>query len=166
MGYGRVDEWRGSAADLDSATEHAEAYRKTELRLRLLLFGDGVNSPGVVKGEEQRRQVTAEFRHLRDVFDALIESGNEDASGDAAGPVGGLAEDLQMIASFRTGRDMGISDGLEFVTPAEAAVLLGVSPSTVYRAIRRGDIRAETVRRGRRDTLCIATSELRRLSSS
>jgi excisionase family DNA binding protein len=153
------------AADVNRAIELAEAYRKTELRLRFLLFGDGVNSPGVVKGEEQRRQVTAEFRHLREVLDALIESCNEDASGDSARPVGGLAEDLQKIASLRTRSDMGTGDGLDLVTPAEAAVLLGVSPSTVYRAIRRGDIRAKTVRRGSRDTLCIASSELRRLSS-
>ena len=150
---------------MNRAIELAESYRKTELRLRLLLFGNGVDSPGVVKGEEQRRQLTAEFRHLRDVFDALIERDREDASGAAARPVGGLAEDLQMIASLRTRSGTGITDGLDFVTPPEAAVLLGVNPSTVYRAIRRGDIRAEKVRRGRRDKLCIATPELRRLSS-
>ena len=78
-----------------------ETYRKTDLRLRLLLLGDGIDSPGVVRGEEQRRQVAAEIRHLRDAFDALIEQDSVHESGAAANVGGGLDEDLQMIASLR-----------------------------------------------------------------
>ena len=48
-----------------------EKYRKAERRLRDVLLGDGMISPGVVKGEEQRAKVSAHLRALREAVDAL-----------------------------------------------------------------------------------------------
>ena len=50
------------------AVELVDEYRKSELRLRLLLMGDGSESPGLVKGDEHRQSVGREIRSpTRDV---------------------------------------------------------------------------------------------------
>ena len=69
----------------DSAVDAREAFRTTELRLRLLLLGDGSETPGYVKGEDPRRRISAELRHLREAFAALGEEGRPRDDGDCAG---------------------------------------------------------------------------------
>ncbi len=144
---------------MTSATELAEAYRKADLRLRLLLFGDGSDTPPLVRGEAPRQRVTNEIRHLRDAFDALLESESE-AHAETAAAASTLEQELLQIASLRVGTGHSAPT---FVTPAEAAALLGVSPSSIYRAIRRGDIDAVRSTGPKRGPIRIPESELRRL---
>jgi hypothetical protein len=69
-------------------TAAREAYRRAELRLRELLFGDHVYSGGKLRGEEPRQQATAELRRMRGAFDEAVEEGEQNASR------ADLAEDL------------------------------------------------------------------------
>ena len=88
-------------------SESAETYRRADQRLRLLLFGDGTETPGRVRGEESRRQVIAELRRMRSAFHALLESEEGQAESVEPRPAG-LDEDLQRIASLRSrARRMG-----------------------------------------------------------
>jgi hypothetical protein len=50
-----------------------ERYRKAELRLRELLFGDASYSGGRLKGEEHREQATRELRVMHVAFDEAVE---------------------------------------------------------------------------------------------
>ena len=144
-----------------SVSEPTETYRRADQRLRLLLFGDGSETPGRVKGEEYRQQVSAELRRMRNAF-------HEAVLGSEAGPqepvdrsAGGLAEELQRIASFRSrAQEDSIS---ELVTPAEAAQVLRLSVGSIYRAVRDGEILAVRLTDRKRGALRIPASELERL---
>jgi hypothetical protein len=70
---------------LDAAKE---AYRQAELRLRQLLFGDSVYSPGGLRGEDLREQANRQLRRMRDAFNEALDEG-EQAAAEAK-----LAEDL------------------------------------------------------------------------
>jgi hypothetical protein len=48
--------------------ELREVYRKAELRLRLLLFGDTESVAGRLKGDEARQQAALELRRMRNAF--------------------------------------------------------------------------------------------------
>jgi excisionase family DNA binding protein len=133
------------------ASEPAETYRRAEQRLRLLLLGDGVDSPGRVRGEEHRQQVIAELRRMRHAFDALLEDRAEKVEA-------GLEEELQRLASARSR-----AQNLAFVTPAEAAVTLRISVRSIYRAVKDGEIRAVRLTDKKRGALRIPVSELDRL---
>jgi hypothetical protein len=65
-----------------------ELYRRAELRLRDLLFGDSVYSAGRLRGEEPRRQAAAELRRMRGAFDEVVGEAEQSASR------ADLAEDL------------------------------------------------------------------------
>ena len=149
---------------MTSATDVAEAYRKADLRLRLLLFGDGSDTPPLVRGESPRQRVTNEIRHLRDAFDALLESERE-ARMEIAEAASALEKELRTIASFRAGTDSKDTSP-KLLTPAEAAALLGVSPSSIYRAVRRGDIDALRPTGTKRGPIRIPERELHRLLDS
>ena len=133
------------------ASEPAKTYRRAEQRLRLLLLGDGVDSPGRVRGEEHRQQVIAELRRMRHAFDALLEDRAEKVEA-------GLEEELQRLASARSR-----AQNLAFVTPAEAAVTLRISVRSIYRAVQDGEIRAVRLTDKKRGALRIPISELDRL---
>jgi excisionase family DNA binding protein len=122
-----------------AAAEAVEAYRKTELRLRLLLFGDGAETPPLVKGEGPRQRVTAEIRHLREAFDALSEAQAE-SHARVAEAASAMEQELSRRASVTT-RPAATAEP-DLLTAAEAAATLGMSASAVYRAIRRGDLEA------------------------
>jgi hypothetical protein len=53
--------------------ELREAYRKADLRLRLLLFGDTEYVAGRLKGEEARHQAALELRRMRNAFSETAE---------------------------------------------------------------------------------------------
>ena len=144
---------------MSSASDLAAAYRTTEGRLRLLLFGDGVDTPGLVRGEEQRRLVTAEVRHLRAAFDALLELEAETRTKSAEG-ASAMEEELRKIASLRSRPD---KTQPALLTPTEAAELLRITPASLYRAIRRGDVHATRPTGGKRGSLRISQAELLRL---
>jgi excisionase family DNA binding protein len=127
-----------------------EIYRRAELRLRTLLFGDQSTTPGVVRGgEEVRTRVQTELRRMRQAVEGLAEAA-------AAQPEAtDLAEELHRVAAAR-GADQTL------LSPAEAARALDVSVSTVYRAVRSGDLSAVRLA-GRRRGLRIPTGEVQRL---
>lgn len=52
--------------------EVRDAYRRAELRLRQLLFGDEEYAAGAVRGEDQRQQARAELRRMRKAFDEAL----------------------------------------------------------------------------------------------
>lgn len=142
----------------------AEAYREADHRLCLMLFGDGDNTPGLVKGEEVRRRVTAELRHMRDALNASVgESEEAPRAVEAEARVGELEEELRTIASFRSRMQQMRTDVPVLLTPAEAAQALRISPSSLYRAIRNGDIQAVRLTGAKRGTIRIPASELQRL---
>lgn len=47
-------------------TDTVESYREAEMRLRHVLLGDGVDMPGLVKGEDLRSRVNRDLRRMRD----------------------------------------------------------------------------------------------------
>jgi excisionase family DNA binding protein len=141
---------------LGPPTSPYESYRRADLRLRMLLFGDESESPGVLRGgEEARLRVRAELRRMRQAVDDL-ESAQAEATTTIPAAVD-LAEELRRAASARAeGEDALLS-------PAEAALALGVSVSSIYRAVRGGDLRAVRLTGRKRGGMRIPASELRRL---
>src|SRR5262245_12551776 len=122
----------------------SEAFRRAELRLRMLLFGDDATSPGFVRGEEPRIRVRAELRHMRDAVAELV-AALEAASDQTAAP--------SMSAAAQN----------DLLTPAEAARALDVSVSSVYRAARSGELRSIQLPGRKRGGLRIPAEEIRRL---
>jgi excisionase family DNA binding protein len=143
----------------------AESYRKADLRIRQLLFGDGSATPGLVKGEEFRLRALSELRRMREAFNAVaLESeGGRAETGESR--VVDLEEELVRIASFRSRVQQMWPDAEipALMTPAEAAQAVRMSVGSIYRAIRVGQIRAVRLTDRRRGALRIPTSELRRL---
>jgi excisionase family DNA binding protein len=145
------------------AGEPAETYRRAELR-RPLLLGDGIDSPGRVRGEEYRGQVVAELRRMRNAFDAAVLAGEEARAEKVAAGTVRLEEELQTIASSRSKRRQASRDALpELVTPAEAAQALRMSVGSIYRAVKEGEIRAVRLTDKKRGALRIPAAELERL---
>jgi excisionase family DNA binding protein len=145
----------------DSAVDAREAFRTTELRLRLLLLGDGSETPGYVKGEDPRRRIGAELRHLREAFDALGEEASRATT--ATAQVADLERELLRVAAERAAATSQPSPDPDLLTPVECAQALRVSVATVYRAVRRGEIHAVRPTGQKRGALRIAASELDRL---
>jgi excisionase family DNA binding protein len=143
----------------------AESYRKADLRIRQLLFGDGSATPGLVKGEEFRLRALSELRRMREAFNAVaLESeGGRAETGESR--VADLEEELVRIASFRSRVQQMWPDAEipALMTPAEAAEAVRMSVGSIYRAVRVGQIRAVRLTDRRRGALRIPTSELRRL---
>ena len=155
--------WGGRMTDVASGP--AGVFRHTEQRLRLLLLGDGVDTVGRIKGEEPRRQVIAELRRMRNAFDAVLD--REESQTSRPSPGVGLEEELQHIASLRSRTyDDAHRAVPTFVTPAEAAAALTLSVSSIYKAVRSGEMRAVKLAGGKRGGLRIPTSELLRLSEA
>ena len=133
-----------------------ETYRRAELRLRMLLFGDE-GSPGVLRGgEEARDRVRAELRRMRLAVGDLASAQEELVAKPA--PVS-LAEDLRRAAA--AARAEGPDPTL--LKPAEAARALGVSVSSIYRAVRDGDVRAVRLPGKKRGGLRIPADEVDRV---
>jgi excisionase family DNA binding protein len=152
----------------DAGSDPAETYRTADLRLRQLLLGDGVDTPGLVKGEDLRERVIKDLRRMRDAFNAAVLDGEHVAVGKAQTRVAELEEELRMIASARSRtqrQTLSESETSALVTPAEAAQILRVSKSSIYRAVRSGEIRAVRMAQ-KRGALRIPTSELQRLSAT
>jgi excisionase family DNA binding protein len=153
----------------DAGSDPAETYRTADLRLRQLLLGDGVDTPGLVKGEDSRQRVINNLRRMRDAFNATVLEGQRVAVGKAQTTrVAELEEELRMIVSARSRtqhQTLSESETSALMTPAEAAQTLRVSKSSIYRAVRNGEIRAVRLTQ-KRGALRIPTSELQRLSAA
>ena len=150
----------------DAGSDPAETYRTADQRLRQLLLGDGVDTPGLVKGDDLRQRVITNLRHMRDAFNTAVLAGEHVAVGKAQTRVAELEVELRRIASARSrtqDQTLSESETSALVTPAEAAQILRVSKSSVYRAVRNGEIRAVRLTQ-KRGALRIPMSELQRLS--
>ena len=147
---------------LHDAGDVADAYRRAEQRLRLLLLGDGLSQPGVVKGEEARLRVTTALRHMREAFAAAVErdTGRAEAAQARASE---LQEELLRLASQASAAKR---ESEALLTSSEVARELGVSVDAVYRAVRRNEIAAFRPGKGPRAALRIPASELARLRES
>ena len=148
-----------------AASGHLVTYREADRRLRLLLLGDGFDTVGRVRGEEYRQQVVTELRRMHNAFNAAVLESIEARAENVGAPVAGLEEELRGIASARSHtQQMWPNTELPaLVTPAEAAQALRMSVSSIYRAVRDGEIRAVRLPDKKRGALRIPGSELRRL---
>jgi len=116
-----------------------EGYRRAELRLRELLFGDESSVPGVIRGgEDARLRARAELRRMRQAVDELV-AAQEEASVARPEDVD-LAEELRRVASAR-------SEGSDpmLLRPAEAACALALAALRLLSAAA-GDKRRQTAR--------------------
>jgi excisionase family DNA binding protein len=152
----------GGDGVLHDVGDVAEAYRRAEQRLRLLLLGDGMNQPGVVKGEEARVRITTALRHMREAFATALEHDTGRAE-EAHARASELQEELLRLAS-QAATARRESEGL--LTASQVARELGLSVDAVYRAVRRNEIAAFRPGKGPRAALRIPASEIRRLRES
>lgn len=138
-----------------------EEYRRAELRLRLLLLGDGMDSAGLVKGEESRGHVTTQLRHMREAISSALEAERGGPSADTG--EASLEEALRRrVSAASASAQVGEPDAIpSLLTPAESAQALGVSVGSIYKAIRDGEIRAVRLA-DRRGALRVPSSELER----
>ena len=144
--------------------ESVESYRKAERRLRQVLLGDGIDTPGLVKGEDLRFRVNRDLRRMRDAFNSAVLADEHTQLQQAEARLVGLEEELRMLVSAGSETRDVTPPGPEtsdLMTPAEAARALGMSASSIYRAVKKGEIRA--VRRptdSKRGALRIPASEV------
>jgi hypothetical protein len=91
---------RGSAVPY---TDDRDEFRGAARRLRALLFGDGMDAPGKLKGEEARAQATRDLRRMRDAFDAVVARSEESRTekADVEARVADLQEELKRIAASK-----------------------------------------------------------------
>jgi hypothetical protein len=78
-------------------------YNQAERRLREILFGDGTFSPGVVKGEDRRLEVTRTLRKMRDAFDAAATEVERQLAATAQARIADLEDELRQLAGARSG---------------------------------------------------------------
>ena len=142
----------------------AEAYRRADQGLRRMLLGDGMLEVGLVKGEEARARVTAALRQLRELFLQARGEAREPSTQSEAGTVE-LEQELHAVARSAASSDVrGRTDDRDrLLTPSEAAEELGISVSSVYRAIKSERI---TAVRSTDRTLRIPAGELERIRTS
>ena len=144
-------------------TDTVESYRKAEMRLRQVLLGDGVDTPGLVKGEDLRFRVNRDLRRMRDAFNSAVLADEHAHVQQAENRLAGLEEELRRLVSAGLGaRDLRRSglDAPELMTPAEAARALRVSASSIYRAVKKGEIRAVRLTESEGGALRIPASEV------
>jgi hypothetical protein len=86
-----------------SFTDDRDKFRSAERRVRHLLFGDGVEEPGRLKGEQVREEVTRALRRMREAFDAIVAGSEEgqEKTAEAEARVAGLEEELTRIAAAK-----------------------------------------------------------------
>ena len=140
-----------------------ESYRKADMRLRHVLLGDGVDTPGLVKGEDLRFRVNRDLRRMRDAFNSAVLADEHTHLQQAEKRLAGLEEELRTLVSAGSGtQDMTRSgpETAELMTPAEAARALRVSASSIYRAVKKGEIRAVKLTDSKRGALRIPASEV------
>ena len=145
------------------SNDTVESYRKAELRLRQVLLGDGVDTPGLVKGEDLRFRVNRDLRRMRDAFNSAVLVDEHADLQQAEKRLAGLEEELRTLVSAGSGaRELSRSgsETAELMTPAEAAQALRVSASSIYRAVKKGEIRAVRLTDSKRGALRIPASEV------
>jgi hypothetical protein len=77
----------------------AATFRAADHHLRELLFGDGIDHAGLVKGSERRDEVARALRRMREAFDVALASAAEGKA--AATLVSDIEQELLRRASKR-----------------------------------------------------------------
>ena len=144
------------------STDPKEVYRRAELQLRLLLLGDGIDSPGLVKREEGRSRVSAAVRQLREAFAAALDDAVSRAD-IAEARVLELEEGPRSIMDTNSRAQHAAYATPALLTPAESAEVLRMSVTSIYRAVRSGELRAVRLTDSKRGAIRIPMSELERL---
>ena len=78
-------------------------YHQAERRLREILLGDGTFTPGYVKGEERRLEVTRALRKMREAFDAAATAMERQLAETAKARIADLEDELRQLATARSG---------------------------------------------------------------
>lgn len=86
---------------MTAAEDLVKTYRQAERRLHEMLFGDGVYTAGLVKGEEARLQVRSALRRMREALDTALADSETDRVESAELRVADLEEELQRLVSQR-----------------------------------------------------------------
>jgi hypothetical protein len=83
-----------------SISDDRDKFRRAELRVRHLLFGDGMFESGRLKGEEARDDVTHALRRMREAFDAVLARSeeNNERKAEVEARIADLEEELTRIA--------------------------------------------------------------------
>ena len=90
-------------------TDDREEFHGAMRRLRRLLLGDGMGSPGKLKGEEAQAQAMRDLRRLRETFDAVVARSEEGRTekADVEARFADLQEELKRIAASTARRAGG-----------------------------------------------------------
>ena len=91
-------------------TDDREEFHGAMRRLRRLLLGDGMGSPGRLKGEEAQAQAMRDLRRLRETFDAVVARSEEGRTekADVEARVADLQEELKRIAASTARQARGV----------------------------------------------------------
>ena len=91
-------------------TDDREEFHGAMRRLRRLLLGDGVGSPGRLKGEDARAQATRDLRRIREAFDAVVARSEEGSTekAEVEARVADLQEELKRIAAIKARQARGV----------------------------------------------------------
>lgn len=80
----------------------ANDYHHAERRLRELLFGDGAFTPGIVKGEERRLELTRVLRRMRGAFEVAATERERGRLEVAQARIADLESELRKLAAARS----------------------------------------------------------------
>ena len=91
-------------------TDDREEFHGAMRRLRRLLLGDGMGSPGRLKGEDAQAQATRDLRRMREAFDAVVARSDEGRTdkADVEARFADLEEELKRIAASTARRAGGV----------------------------------------------------------
>jgi hypothetical protein len=87
----------------DQIDDPETIYHQAERRLREILFGDGTFTPGYVKGEERRLEVTRTLRKMREAFDSAATAVERQLAETAKARIADLEDELRQLATARSG---------------------------------------------------------------
>jgi hypothetical protein len=84
-------------------TSDRDEFNRALRRLRGLLLGDGMDSPGRLKGEDARLQATRDLRRIREAFEAVVATGEESSTekSELEARVADLEMELMSIAASK-----------------------------------------------------------------
>ena len=90
-------------------TNDWDEFHRAARRLRQLLFGDDMDTPGKLKGEDSRALARRDLRRMRDAFEAVVARNEEGRTekADVEARVADLQEELKRIAASRAGAARG-----------------------------------------------------------
>jgi hypothetical protein len=82
-----------------AANDPESRYRAADRRLRALLFGDGMYSAGIARGEENRAQAARVLRVMREAFDEAVSQAAAERVEWAEARIADLEKELRRLAA-------------------------------------------------------------------